>query len=89
MGPMLGNLRYRLIFIISDKLTSLLDVCANTDLFCVLVLVCVFLCVCSLVCCGTFTHGRRFEDIANTSIHHELGSVELHHSALCLVIQSD
>lgn len=37
----------------------------------------------------TFTHGRRLEDIAHTPIHHELGSVELHHPALCLVIQSN
>lgn len=34
----------------------------------------------------TFTHGRRLEHIADTPIHHELGSVELHHPALGLVI---
>lgn len=44
-------------------------------------------CICA--CCSTFTHGRGLEDVANTSIHHELGSVELHHPALCLVVQSD
>lgn len=39
--------------------------------------------------CITFTHGWRLEDIADTPIQHELGSVELHHPPLCLVIQSN
>lgn len=49
---------------------------------------CLFVCMQS-VCCSTFTHGRGLEDVASTSIHHELGSVELHHPALCLVVQSN
>ena len=38
---------------------------------------------------STFAHGRGLEDVADPSVHHELGSVELHHPALCLVVQSD
>lgn len=58
-------------------------VCMSGCLF-----VCLFVCIRS-VGCLTFTHGRGLEDVTNTSIHHELGSIELHHPALCLVVQSN
>lgn len=50
------------------------------------------LCLCVLmllVCCSTFAHGRGLQDVAYASINHEFGSVELHHAALCLIVQSN
>lgn len=44
-------------------------------------------CVQQDVCFSTFTHGRGFEDVSAASVRHELGSVQLHHSALRLVVQ--